>query len=413
VTTSLRTRRFHEQATSVWSPSSGPRFSLRGFVRRDHRAAARGRWQPGVAIIIALFVVGCGGTSATTLVRRTATRYVSELQSGDLHGACSLETSETVRLQTQEAVLLSRFSQAARTPCGLEQFFAPSDFSSRSTPRPLRTVVDGKAARVIFPSNALPLVGNTLHLDEFGGRWRVDDASDFRSVQTPAAAASTEEKLFSQSCLSAWNAAVAGGQVTVPSAIENPSTAAWANLDGTNTGIPCSTMSIDDPSSDYCESYVQNQGDGSWLQTPCVTRLAAGQLNRDVWLGAGGTATPAAQASPDGTVPPLISPASVRPTAGAAPSLGVGSATNRKECNPQVATLDGPGGNCTIAETALVALKSAYQQTSQIPAHITVKDPTSGKTLDLSCDLRSGNQEVDCLDQQAVIATFATSGIER
>ena len=192
--------------------------------------------------------------------------------------------------RTISPALESRFSSGARSPCGLEAFAGPS-FDPSTTPT--NTTVNGDTASVAFPGDTLPGVGDTLRLDHVHGRWRINVAGAFRLDQTPQAATQSEELLFSQACLEAWNTAVSDGQVTVPATIETPATAAWAYLIGTGSGVPCTTMSIDDPSTGYCETYIQNQGDASWLQTPCVNPPIAGKVGRDVWLSAGGTATPA------------------------------------------------------------------------------------------------------------------------
>jgi hypothetical protein len=249
----------------------------------------------------ALAVAGCG-TSTATSARRTATRYLADLQAGDAAAACALETPPTVRLQENTGRLFSRYDQAVPFPCAPERL-APGSFPTRALSAD-RTVVRGRLATVSFPTSVFLPTGDPLHLVDSSGHWHVDDTSAFSSLQT-AQDAEHATQTFSPSCLSAWNEAVSSGEVTVAGLPGAGSQSSWAELTGTGGTMPCTSMEIDKPGSGYCESYVQSQADGSWLQEPCVEAPAGGQLGRDVWLTDSGTAVPASQQSPDGTVPAL------------------------------------------------------------------------------------------------------------
>lgn len=264
-------------------------------------------------------------------------QYLTDLKKDAPGAACRLETTETIQLQRQEARLLSRYTQAASSPCGLEMFGAPNQFSSSRVPQPVKIVIHGSNAVVSFPALSLPPVvdEDAVALRGSHGHWQVDGVSAVRGLATPQAVAHAEHLLFSDACLAAWNAAVSNGLVAVAAgALQGPSSSVWADLAGIGPGAPCTSMTVDNPSAGYCEGYTQNQGDGTWLQEPCASPGGNGSLLRGVWLDSHGLATPAAAASPDGTVPSLVN------TPGSVPATTPSAATT--SASPGTTTTSAP-----------------------------------------------------------------------
>jgi len=302
-----------------------------GVKPGEQRPTGR-RGQHLVALVVASVVAfaGCGG-STSAAPRSAAESYVAALYGHALTTACSSETPATQDAQRTTATLLTRYQADAYGPCSSLVLIGNGIPTGASPPTALRTTVDGDRATVTFPRDStLP----TVALTQIGGRWLVDLVGDYRGLQTAQQVEATlETNFYSPQCLTAWNDAVSAGQVTVqglgPSV---PSQAIWADLLGSNTDpAPCTSMEISKPNTGSCESYTQSQGDGSWSQSPCAGKPST--LDRNVWLDAKGQATPASQASPDGTMPALSDTAS-SDTAGTATSPnGSPSGTTGSPCH--------------------------------------------------------------------------------
>lgn len=257
-----------------------------------------------IAGLVSLALAGCGHQAAHDAAR-VANSYIADLQSGSDAAACALETSGTVNVEHEVGSLLSRYDQAVHSPCALEALSPPGDFSSPTPPSAMDVSVHDGQASVRFPAGSTGVIPNPVDVRDVGGHWLVAASSAFRSLQRPQAVMNLEEGLFSGTCLSAWNSAVSVGQVTLPT-LPSTSQSVWATLLGTGTGFPpCTSMSIDDPAASYCESFIQDQSDGAWLQSQCIHPPAGGQLLRNVWLTSQGAAIPASMSSPDDSIPPL------------------------------------------------------------------------------------------------------------
>lgn len=100
---------------------------------------------------------------------------------------------------------------------------------------------------------------------------------------------------------------------------------------------------------------------------------------------------------------------------GIAPVLSIGPVPDREQCNANVSTdLNAP--NCPLAEAVYAGVVAAYQKNRQVPAHVSVSDPTTGGTQTVSCEVRGGavnyrDDEVYCYSAGGD-ETFGVSSVE-